>query len=55
MMRDLGGATRAAEALGLTPSAVSQIDSEKNDPSVGTAIAVAKATGVTLSALLGES
>jgi transcriptional regulator with XRE-family HTH domain len=44
--------TACATALGLTQSSISQILSEKNAPSFGTAQAIAKASGIEVSALL---
>ena len=52
---DHGGGSAVARLLDLTPSAISQIDSEKNAPSFGTAQRVATALGVTVSSLLGET
>lgn len=48
-------AASAARALGLSPSAISQILSQKNAPSLATAMSLATAQGVALSALLGEA
>lgn len=45
----------AARALKVSASALSQLLSNKNAPSLSTAMALAAAQGVALSALLGEA
>lgn len=57
LLRDVykGNQTKLADALGLTPPTISQILSEKNNPSFDTASRVARETGQDVGALLGAS
>jgi hypothetical protein len=55
LIADLGSASAAAVKLNLSVAGVTQLRDAKNSPSSNTAIAVARATGTTLSALLGEA